>query len=139
MKQLFTLLAALLLFITPFYAQIEPPTLDYYLPDNVTYNPDIPEPQEILGWVPGTWHVSHDKLVNYMRTIAESSNRISIDDRGQTYEGRPLLLLTITSPENHQNLEKIRQNHVALTASGSASLDLNNMPIITYQGMSIHG
>ncbi|MGB3775194.1 MAG: M14 family zinc carboxypeptidase, partial [Leeuwenhoekiella sp.] len=120
-------------------AQIAPPTLDYYLPQDVNYNPDIPKPQDILGWVPGTWHVSHDKLVNYMRTLSEASNRISIEDRGQTFEGRPLLLLTITSPENHQNLEEIRKNHVALTENGSASLSTSTMPIVTYQGMSIHG
>ncbi len=139
MKQYVTLSLLALLFVSPLFAQMEPPTLDYYLPSDITYNPDIPEPQEILGWVPGTWHVSHDKLVNYMRTLAESSDRISIEDRGQTYEGRPLLLLTITSPENHQNLEKIRQQHVALTENGAAKLDLENMPIVTYQGMSIHG
>jgi hypothetical protein len=139
MKQRFTLSLLALLFISPLFAQIEPPTLDYYLPSNVTYNPNIPEPQEILGWVPGTWHVSHDNLVNYMRTLAESSDRISIEDRGKTFEGRPLLLLTITSPENHQNLEEIRKKHVALTENGAAALDLESMPIVTYQGMSIHG
>lgn len=139
MKQHFTLSLLALLFVSPLFSQIEPPTLDYYLPSDVTYNPNIPEPQEILGWVPGTWHVSHDKLASYMRTLAESSDRISIEDRGQTYEGRPLLLLTITSPENQQNLEEIRQKHVALTENGAESLDLESMPIVTYQGMSIHG
>lgn len=139
MKQRFTLSLLALLFISPLFSQIEPPTLDYYLPSDVTYNPNIPKPQEILGWVPGTWHVSHDKLASYMRTLAESSDRISIEDRGQTYEGRPLLLLTITSPENQQNLEEIRQKHVALTENGAAALDLESMPIVTYQGMSIHG
>ena len=43
--------------------------LDYYLPQDVTYNKDIPKPQDVLGYVPGEWHVSHDKLVNYMQVL----------------------------------------------------------------------
>ena len=77
--------------------------LYYYLPQNLELNPNIPTPKSILGFEVGEWHVSHDKLAEYMKTLAASSDRISIEDRGKTFEGRPLLLLTITSPENHKN------------------------------------
>lgn len=120
-------------------AQVQEPTLDYYLPDDVMYDEAIPKPQDILGWVPGTWHVSHDRLVSYMQQLAQASPRITLEDRGTTFEGRPLLLLTITSPENHNNLESIRKNHLALTEDGAQSIVTENMPIVTYQGMSIHG
>lgn len=120
-------------------AQLANPSLDYYLPQDVTYNEDIPKPQDILGWVPGTWHVSHDKLVDYMKTLAESSPRIQIENRGATFEGRPILLLTISSPENLKNLDEIHKNHFALTEKGSQSLNTDEMPIVTYQGMSVHG
>ena len=138
MKQ--TLLRVFLLLFIPFtYAQVSHPTLDYYLPDNVSYNPEIPTPQELLGYVPGEWHVSHDLLVSYMEKMAASSPRITIENRGRTFEGRPILLLTVTSPENHKNIAKIKKQHAALTDSGSESLDTDTMPIVTYQGMSIHG
>ncbi|PHQ28052.1 M14 family metallopeptidase [Leeuwenhoekiella nanhaiensis] len=120
-------------------AQVTDLNLDYYLPKNVSYNPEIPKPQELLGYMPGEWHVSHDQLISYMERLAEASPRISIDLRGSTFEGRPLLLLTITSPQNHQNLENIREKHAALTEDGSANLDTATMPIVVYQGMSIHG
>lgn len=139
MKKKITLLFTFLLSLSTAIAQIEPPKLDYYLPQDVTYNPDIPTPQEILGWVPGTWHVSHDKLVNYMYRMAEASDRITIEDRGQTFEGRPLLLLTISSSENLSKIEQIKSQHVALTQDGSSSINTEDMPIVTYQGMSIHG
>src|SRR5690606_6372561 len=74
--------------------------LSYYLPQDITYDPNISTPQDILGYVPGEWHVSHDLLVAYMRTLANESPRITIETRGNTYEGRPLILLTITSEEN---------------------------------------
>ncbi|MFD2828156.1 M14 family zinc carboxypeptidase [Leeuwenhoekiella polynyae] len=138
MKQM--LLRVFLLLFIPFtYAQVSHPTLDYYLPDNVSYNPEIPTPKELLGYVPGEWHVSHDLLVSYMEKMAAASPRIAIENRGRTFEGRPILLLTVTSPENHKNIAEIKNQHAALTYSGSESLDTDSMPIVTYQGMSIHG
>lgn len=120
-------------------AQDHYPKLEYYLPDDVTYDESIPKPQDILGWVPGTWHVSHDKLADYMRQMADASPRIKLVNRGTTFEGRPILLLIITSPENHVNLEEIRKAHVALNTGEGTNADLSQMPVVTYQGMSIHG
>ena len=114
--------------------------LSYFLPKNIEYNPAIPTPKSIIGYEVGEWHVTHDKLIEYMKAIANSSDRITIEDRGKTFEGRPLLLLTITSPENHKNIENIRLNHVKNTDSNvSRSLNLETMPLVVYQGFSIHG
>lgn len=113
--------------------------LSYYLPQDVTYNENIPKPQDVLGYIPGEWHVTHDLLVRYMGELADASPRITMENRGRTYEGRPLILLTITSEENHSNLEEIRKKHVALTEAGAESLDTSNMPIVVNQGFSIHG
>lgn len=113
--------------------------LSYYLPQDISYDPEISTPEEILGYTPGEWHVTHDQLVNYMKVLSEESPRISIETRGNTYEDRPLLLLTITSEENQGNLEQIRQNHVQLTESGSQNVNTAEMPIVVYQGFSIHG
>lgn len=109
----------------------------YYLPQNVTYNPSIPTPQSIVGHNIGEWHITHDKLVQYMYALADASNRITIENRGETFEGRPLLLLTITSPKNHSNIEQIQQEH--LNATESNNTDTQNRPIVVYQGFSIHG
>ncbi len=117
----------------------ETASLDYYLPQDVSYDPNIPKPKDIIGHEVGEWHVTHDKLVFYMQTLADASDRISIENRGTTYEGRPLILLTITSPDNHRNLEQIRQEHISLTEDGADALNLENMPIVVYQGFSIHG
>jgi len=114
-------------------------SLDYYLGENHLYNQSIPKPKTSLGYEVGTWHVSHDKLVNYMQRLAESSDRIKIENRGSTYEGRPILLLTITSPENHSRVEEIKRNHLALTESGADQISIKDQPLIVYQGFSIHG
>ncbi|CAM1366018.1 Zinc carboxypeptidase [Tenacibaculum sediminilitoris] len=129
-------LLVLLLFVnTALFAQkID---LSYYLPKNVVYNQNIPTPKSVLGHEVGEWHVTHDKLVEYMKTLANASDRVTLENRGRTYEGRPLMLLTITSPKNHQNLDVIRKNHIA--ATNDISVDVTDSPIIVYQGFSIHG
>ena len=134
MKKSFTLLCILLSSLV--FSQV---TLDYYLDADHPYNADIPTPKELLGYEVGTWHVSHDKLVNYMYRLAQASDRISIESRGTTYEGRPLLLLTITSPENHSKLDAIQKTHLQLTEPGGQSIDVSQQPLIVYQGFSIHG
>lgn len=126
--------ACLFLFKTLAFSQTN---LSYYLPQNIMYNQNIPTPQSVIGHEVGEWHVTHDKLVQYMYTLAASSDRISIENRGSSFEGRPILLLTITSPKNHQQLENIREAHLKLSENNT--VDTSNMPIVVYQGFSIHG
>ena len=135
MKKL-TLLTALLFSIV-IIAQDFKVDLDYYLPQDVSYNENIPTPKSVIGHEIGDWHITHDKLAQYMYALANASNRISIENRGSTFEGRPLLLLTITSPTNQNNIENIRKSHVALTEN--ASQNIASMPIVVYEGFSIHG
>ena len=111
--------------------------LNYYIPSNQNYNDKIPTPKEIIGHQIGEWHITHDKLVEYMKVLAKSSDRITLEDRGKTFEGRPLLLLTITSPSNHSRINDIRQRHI--DGTNDSSLDVTSDPIIVYQGFSIHG
>ncbi len=114
--------------------------LSYYLPQDISYNPEIPTPKEVLGFHPGEWHVSHDQLVYYMRSIAASSDRVVMEEIARTYEGRPLIHLTFTSPENHRNLDQIKSQHVQLTdPESSGSLNTSNMPIVIWLGYSVHG
>lgn len=115
--------------------------LSYYLPDSVKYNPAIPKPKDIIYHEVGEWHVTHDRLVNYMKAIAAAApERVKLETMGFSYESRPQVLLIITSPANHQKLEAIRQQHVQLTdPSRSGALNIDNMPIVVYIGHSIHG
>ena len=127
----------LLLIANSFNAQ----DLKYYLPDSVSYNPAIPKPKDIIYHEVGEWHITHDRLVNYMKAIATAApERVKLETMGLTYESRPQVLLIITSAKNHQRLEEIRQQHVELTdPAKSGSLNIDNMPIVVWIGHSIHG
>lgn len=114
--------------------------LSYYLPQDVTYDPRIPKPEEVVYHQVGEWHITHDRLVNYMKAIDAASDRVNLELMGLSYESRPQVLLIITSPENHARLEEIRQQHIKLTDPAlSGSVDISQMPIVVYIGHSIHG
>ena len=90
-------------------------SLSYYLPDNIVYDKNIPTPEEFFGFQIGEQHVSHDQLVSYMRELDRLSDRITSKTLGRTHENRIVMTLTITSPENQRNIDKIREDHVKLT------------------------
>ena len=129
----------ILLFISiGVYAQNPKYDLDYYFSEFETPNSSIPTPKEVIGHEVGEWHVTHDKLVQYMYALADASNRITIEDRGKTFEGRPILLLTITSEDNHNNINQIIANHKKITEYNEY-ISIEDQPIVVYQGFSIHG
>lgn len=136
MKRILTVLFITAIFSTT-YAQVD---LTYYLPAGIEYDQSIPTPKSVVGHEVGEWHISHDKLVSYMYALAESSDRVTIEEYARTYENRPLVVLTITSAENQNNIESVQAQHVQLTdPNTSASLNINEMPAVAYLGYSVHG
>ncbi|MEM8713546.1 MAG: M14 family zinc carboxypeptidase, partial [Planctomycetota bacterium] len=113
-----------------------PPTLQQYLPEGQTYDASFPTPASVLGWPVGTWHVRHDQLVHWFEACADASPRISVERYGRTHEARPLLLATVTSPENHARIDEIREAHVRAVLSGSDSYD---GPEVVWMGYGVHG
>jgi hypothetical protein len=106
-----------------------------YLPEDADLNPAIPTPESVLGFDVGEWRVSHDQLVKYMEILAASSDRVSIKITGYSHEHRPLLQLTITSAENQEQVESLRQQHLR---SAFESIDQES-PLVIWLGHSIHG
>jgi len=117
------------------FAQVD---LSYYLPKGYTYNPAIPTPEQVLGYQVGDWHVTHDQLVMYMKAVAAASNRVIIQETGRTYEMRPQVVLTISSPANLAKLDQIKADRVKLRDPNS-SLDIEKMPVVMFMGYSVHG
>ena len=114
-------------------------SLDYYLPQGGEYAEGVPRPNEVLGFEVGEWHVRHDLLVRYMEALAASSERVTIEVQGHSYEGRPQPLLTITSPANHERLDEILKRHRGLERRMPGRGDLAKMPVVIFLGYSVHG
>lgn len=114
--------------------------LIYYLPDTTIYDPEIPTPQQYFGFQVGEWHLSPDQLHAYLSALDERSDRISMVPMGRSHEHRPIVLLTITSPENHRDLDRIRHEHLQLSdPEASAPTSMDGMPVVVWMGYSVHG
>ncbi|GAB3010561.1 M14 family metallopeptidase [Cyclobacterium sediminis] len=112
--------------------------LDYYLPDDYTYDENIATPSSILGFEVGEWHANHTQVVNYYRAVAEQSSRATLINYGSTYEKRPLLMLAVSSPKNIKQLDKLKEQRGGLRYPDFKS-DLQGMPVVMYMGHSVHG
>lgn len=127
------------------YAQPCPPRfpydISYLLPQGqFSYNPEIPTPAQVLGFEIGQQHVDWEQVLNYMKTLARLSDRVTLKEFGKTYQNRPFIQVTFTSAENQKNLEKIRQEHLQLTDPvRSLSVNTDSMPVVSTLFYSIHG
>ena len=122
------------------YSSISQTSLSYYLPDSISYDHNIPTPESILGHEIGEWHITHDNLVAYMRAVSKSSDRVKLYEQGKSYEGRPTLLMAITSVENHKKLASWKEEHAKLCdPSLSNEVTIKEMPVVIWLGYSVHG
>jgi hypothetical protein len=109
------------------------------LPKNTPYDPAVVTPRAHLGFDVGERHLHHHQLVGYLKKLA-ASPRVRVLEYGRTHAGRPLLLLVITSPENHRNLEAIRKRHLQLAdPATSKGVKLDDLPAIAWMGYGVHG
>ncbi len=98
--------------------------LEDYLPQDVRYDTTIPTPRAVTGLEVGQRHYRHDQVVYYFNVLAASSSRAQLINYGTTTEGRPQILLLISSDKNMENPEAL----------------INNPNILRlYQGFSVHG
>jgi Zinc carboxypeptidase len=134
MKKLFFLIA-----LIHFQISAQTPD-DYYLPQDLKYKAEIPTPKQFLGFQVGNQHVMPSEVVAYMKELDRLSDRITLIEYAKTFENRPLLLLTITSPKNHQNINQIKAEHQKLmNAAEAQKLDTKKMPVVLWMGYSVHG
>jgi hypothetical protein len=109
-----------------------------------TYDSAIPTPASFLGYEIGYGFTPHHQLKAYFEAVAAASDRVSLGSYGTTNEGRDLMLLTITSPLNHDRLEDIRLNMGRLAdprgaAQGDLDAIIQESPAVAWLSYNVHG
>ena len=112
---------------------------DYFFPGESSFDSRIPSPEQLLGYPIGSQHTLHAHVIRYFKELARLSDRVAYREIGKTYENRPLVILTISSPENHGQLQSIRENHLKLCDPGQSGLSPEGQPIILHLGYNVHG
>ena len=114
---------------------IAPAQTPYFFPAGGPMNPAIPTPEQFLGYPIGSHITRYDKLIEYFRELDRLSDRVNIEIIGETYEHRPLIMASFTSPANYANRETIRQNNLK-RATGTGNDDV---PMVIQIGANVHG
>lgn len=80
----------------------------------------VTSPRQFFGHDIGADYVlpNYTEFSAFLKKLDSESDRIQVVDIGKTAEGRSQLMAIITSPENHQNLERYRQISYQLSRAG---------------------
>ncbi len=112
---------------------------EYFLSRFAPYDPSIPSPEEFLGYGIGEHHTRHDRIVAYFETLAKASDQAMISSYGATHEGRPLVILSISSSGNLENIEEFRKTHLQLCDPTREMPDISKLPVFVNLGYNVHG
>ncbi|WP_372949862.1 M14 family zinc carboxypeptidase [Mariniphaga sp.] len=76
-----------------------------------TLKAQIPTPAEHFGFTPGDDRMLflYEDLMDYMKKLEQASPMVHIEEIGQTEMERPMYIVFVSSEENIQNLESLRQ------------------------------
>jgi len=101
-------------------------------------NAQIKSPDAFLGYPLGSKFTQHHQIVAYFKYLATMNKNIKLISYGKTYEGRELMVAVISSKENMDNLEQIRQNNVQLSKASETS-NTSQQPAILWLSYNVHG
>ena len=82
------------------FISVSQENMNYFLPDYVTYNKNIPMQEQFFGQQMGEWHLTHDQILYYMKEIARISGRAITNEYPRSWENRPLIQVIFTSVKN---------------------------------------
>jgi hypothetical protein len=120
---------------------LAPKPFDFY--SHGPYDASVPRPESILGYQIGEHHTNFRDQERVIFAIAEKSKaRVRVIDYGKSWEGRPLRIVAISSPENIKNLESIRKQNLRI-ANPKVGEDVSPLvektPVFVWVNECIHG
>ena len=98
----------------------------------------VKSPSAFLRHNLGEQFTPHHMLASYFDHLVEESDRIVKRNYGYTNQDRPLNVFFISSPENLDRLETIRQQHLAKIGMGDFSAPEEDIAIV-WLSYSVHG
>ena len=108
------------------------PSLTGYLWKAKAAQKTIPTPEQFLGFKVGEdkklarW----DKIVEYMRIVADGSDRVKFRELGKSTNNNPFIALEISSADTIKNLDHYKQLERKLYFQGGAPTDAESDEII---------
>src|SRR5271166_3793284 len=91
----------------------------------VAFAQPVTSPEQYFGFRIGADKklARYDKIVEYLRNVAEQTDRVRIRTVGPTTQGNPFVVLEISSAENIRNLDRFKALQRKLYFQGGAPTD----------------
>ena len=117
------------------------PHFSYY--DRVDHLAEIPTPHAHFGHHIGERFLRHAEVVAYVHRIAQASDRAIATEYGKSTQHRPLLIATVSSPDNLEDLEGILERNRRLSdptlSDAEAQRIIDNNPAVVWLSFNVHG
>lgn len=109
-----------------------------------TFDPKVPTPQAILGYELGSRFTSHKDMMRYVERIAAASKRVKVDTVAHSFEGREMLIITVSSEANLARIAEIKRDAQRIAdprgaAAGDVDAAIRRLPAIVWLAHSVHG
>lgn len=104
----------------------------------------VPRPDAVLGYAVGSRFTHQARIAGYLEALAAASPRVKVWEYGRTYEGRPLQLAAISTPENIARLDEIRRQRLRLADPAGLSASereklIRRLPVVVWLAYGVHG
>jgi hypothetical protein len=109
------------------------------------YDPGIPTVRQVLGFEIGERITSPEEITQYLKALqAAAPDRTRLIEYARTWEGRPLQVLVIGSPDRIARLEEIKKGLRRLAdprglAPADAEQLVKSLPVVVWLMHAVHG
>ena len=111
---------------------------------NGNYEDNIDNPSQFLDFNYGDRVATPEQVTDALNKWSKQSNKLKVVEYAKTHEGRPLHAVFISSPENLNNLDNIKNKISELsdarnTSDREATQIIKSLPAVAWMAYSIHG
>lgn len=100
----------------------------------------IPSPDKFLGYELGSRFTYWHNVVSYFELVARMApDYVKLTNYGTTYEGRPMIIATVSSPANMKNLDAIQTEQLAVAGINGKQPTGMKLPSIVWMSYNVHG
>ena len=109
------------------------------------YDPAIPTLQQVVGHEHGLEITTPDQIGVYLGALAKAApTRTKLVEYARSWEGRPLWVLVVASPERIAKLDQVKRDLQRLAdsrglASGEVERLIKELPVVTWLSHGVHG
>ena len=107
---------------------------------NLVNAQQILSPDAFLNYELGARYTPHHRIVSYFETLSKlAPDRCKLVEYGKTNEGKPLIMMAISSSDNISKLEEIRKNNLRMSGFLNDKTANLQLPSVIWLSYNVHG